>query len=72
MWQYLVAHFGTGSAGGGQWRLPPESEALSMELGDSLQEGCAALGQRGWELVGVTRAGASTATTFTLFFKKPA
>jgi hypothetical protein len=72
MWQYLVADYGIGSVGGGYWRVPPDLEALRMELGNSLQQGCAALGQHGWELAGVTLAVGGPVNTYTLFFKKPA
>jgi hypothetical protein len=78
MWQYLVAFYITAASGGGEWILPsaeaepswlpPDPDALRIGRGSSLQQGCAAIGQHGWELVGVTHS----VTTYTLFFKKPA
>lgn len=76
MWHYLIAEYYSyafgGSAGPAGWKLPPEAEALGIELRSSLGQGFAILGQHDWELVGVTRNAVPSYSIHTSFFKKPA
>jgi len=70
MWQYLVV-FVRLQQGVFYWEMDLGKTPPGIDRHASLNEGCAAFGRAGWELVAVTEAN-DLYRTQTLFFKKPA
>lgn len=72
MWEYTVYNFISAGGQAWTWQVPPgESVVPEIEGNQSLGQGLAHFGSRGWELVSMAPVSSQYFSSFTLVFKRP-